>query len=219
MGDLPSVSFVVKPKDQSLWLLRKMNNFEKTWRRNNDGKTLMRKVRTICRLPFPKTVDSITVTFQPGHGYGRLLGECDMDDPSKITLYVKKNQSYLNLKYNLCHELIHSICWCNIVFDGRRTATSFFADYFADELLTTILQAYIIKGKITSGDYEWALDYARDGACTKLERLKKSQHYGTFINELEIYFACYRRDIKQRKTNALLERQRMLKDVISPNDS
>jgi len=142
-----------------------------------------------------------------------------MECPNKITLYVKKRTRYLDLKLTLCHELIHSLCWCNTTYDKRRTATSFFADVFADELLATMLEHYIVKRKLTKEDYEWALDYARSETCEKLKNLKKSACYKDFIDELYVFFSDYKKDIKKGKTNVLLERQRMLRDIMSSNDS
>ena len=217
MPVLPSVTFLVK--SESLWLSKKRDFLEKKWQTNNDGLALMKRLTASCKLSFPKKVESIEVTLEPYYRCGGLLGFTSMDSPSRITLYVKKRTRYLDLKLTLCHELIHSLCWCNTTYDGRRTATSFFADVFADELLTTMLEHHIVKRKLSKEDYEWALDYARSVTCEKLKNLKKSKNYEDFIDELNVFFTDYKKDIKNGKTNILLERQRMLRDIMSSNDS
>ena len=178
----------------------------------------MRRITAACKLSFPKKVSSIEVALQPFYRSGGFLGFTSMEDPTKIILYLKPRQTYSALKSTLCHELIHSLCWSNIRFDRRRTATSYFADMFADETLTYMLEAYVVKRKMTKQDYQRALDKARAEACTTLRNLKKSSDYDHFVDELQRFFSDYKREVKNG-SNILRQRQRMLKDVLSSNDS
>jgi hypothetical protein len=200
------------------WLQKKRILIEKKWNQKSEGSVLMRRITATCNLSFPKSVASIEVALQPFYRSGGFLGFTNIEDPTKIILYLRPRQTYSALKSTLCHELIHCLCWSNTRFDRRRTATSYFADMFADETLTYILEAYVVKGKMTKRDYQRALDKARSEACTTLRNLKKSSDYGHFVDELQRFFGNYKREVR-KGSNILRQRQRMLKDILSPNDS
>ena len=218
MKAYPEITFSIKTRFRKPWLEKKRQFIEKKWNSNNDGRALLKKITLVCHLPFPKSINSINVSLEPYHGNGGLLGLTDaFGKPNEITLFVKKRHRYSNVKSTLCHELIHSLCWCNTKHDQRRTVTSYFADMFADELLTTLLETYIIKRKMTRTDYEWALDYARDGICRNLKNLKLSNNYQHVVGELEAYLKCYKKEIGNG-SNLLLQRQQIVTYIRSPND-
>ena len=209
---------IVKSKNQPPWLLKKRDFIEKKWNQNRDGINLLKRITAVCNLSFPKSVDSIKVTLEPYSRGGGFSGITDaFDKPNEITLFVKKRQRYLDIKLTLCHELVHSLCWCTTRHDQRRVAASLLADTFADELLTTMLEVYIVKGKMTRDDYEWALDYARNDAITKFRNLKRTSNYKYIVDNLESFLTDYQTHIKNG-SNFLSQRQRMLKDILSPND-
>jgi hypothetical protein len=218
MSKIPSVSFKADRRENSDWLLKKRVSFEKKWTKNSDGKRLIKRIMRVCNLPFPKDITTLRVNMKR-YVHKKCKGTygCveDVDAPDRITLYVRERDRYLDLKKTLCHEIVHSLFWSNTKHDERRTMTSFFADIFADELLTTMLAAYVIKGKLTGRDYEWALDYARKDTCAKLESLKRKSDYQHILGELKEYFRTFRKSIKNG-SNALIERQRVLKDMSAP---
>jgi hypothetical protein len=216
--EIPSIIFKAHRRENSDWLLERRDRFEKRWNKNCDGEKLIKRIMRICNLPFPKDITSLTVNMKKYvHKNCKGTYGCidDVDVPNRITLYVRKKDRYVDLKKTLCHEIIHSLFWSNTKHDERRIGTSFFADIFADELLTTMLEAYIIKGKLTYRDYEWALNYAREDTCAKLENLKRKSDYHHILNELKGYFIIFNKNIKNG-SNALVERQRALKDISAP---
>ena len=105
--------------------------------------------------------------------------------------------------------------WTNYYFDERRKAISLLADFFADELLTTMLEELIIKGRMDSIDFEWALDYAREETYLRLKNLKRTKQYKKLLDELRVYLREYKKAIRKGK-DALQERERILKDISSP---
>jgi hypothetical protein len=174
-----------------------------------------------CNLSFPSHVlqTGINVAlkkFSP-RKYGNILGLVYPNNPTKITLFVKKKDMYRpTLKSTLCHELIHSLIWSNHKFDQRRTGASLFADIFADELLTTMLEELIIKGVMGKVDFKWAFDYASQETFNRLESLKKTRKdYNMVLSELQLYLRNYRRAIRQG-SDALKQRQHALRDIWSP---
>jgi len=218
MTKIPSILFTTNRRESNDWLLEKRNKFEKRWNKNGDGKKLIKRIMRVCNLPFPKDIITLTVNMKR-YVHKKCKGTygCieDVNVPDRITLYIRKKDRYLDLRKTLCHEIVHSLFWSNTKHDERRTVTSFFADIFADELLTTLLEAYVIKGKLTYGDYEWALDYAKKDTCTKLENLKRKSDYRHILNELKEYFITFNKNIKNG-SNALVERQRVLEDISAP---
>lgn len=222
LAAIPEISFSVYRKRRSPdWLLRKRLYLEKKWNGKNDGLRLVRKILKTCRLSFPNHVlkKGVNVVL---HKYvrkkhGALLGSVTPRRPSRIDLYVRKHHRYSNLKATLCHELIHVLMWSCTRYDYRRVAVSLFADIFADELLVTMLEELIMKGKFSEVDFEWALDYARSETYTRLKNLKRERDYETIIKELKTFLKDYRKAIRQG-SNALKERQRALRDIFSPLD-
>lgn len=220
LSSLPEVSFKVYHRDEVYgWLIKKKDYIKERWNRNRDGIKLMKKIKKTCRLDFPvkilNTGLSVVIRNYSRKKHGGLLGSVSPRSPRLITLFVKKKDKYTNLKSTLCHELIHSLMWSNTLYDQRRTAVSLFADIFADELLTTLLEQLILKGEFSKVDFEWALDYARKETSTRLRNLKREKDYKKIIDELEIYLKDYKRAIRQG-SNALKERQRALRDIWSP---
>jgi hypothetical protein len=216
----PEIAFsVFRPNSAPEWLIKKKSYLEKKWNNNRDGKKLVRKIIKTCNLPFSKTVldSGINVTLkQYSHKkYGGLLGSVLPTSPRRITLFVKKKDRYSDLKATLCHELIHSLMWSTYYFDNRRTAASLFADIFADELLTTMLEELIIQGQLDKVDFAWAFDYARKETYYRLKNLKREKDYRKILGELKTYLRDYRKAIREG-SNALKERQRALRDILSP---
>ena len=222
MAAIPEISFsVFRKRSAPDWLIRKRKYFEKKWNTANDGTKLIRRIMRTCRLCFPSPIlkSGITVMMYrySRKKHGSLVGSVSPARPNRISLYIKEDDRYSNLKANLCHELLHVLMWSCIRCDYRRVAVSLFADVFADELLVTMLEELIIKGKLHEVDFEWALDYARSETITRLKNLKRERDYKTIIEELKIFLKDYRRAIRQG-SNALIERQRALRDILSPLD-
>lgn len=222
LSAIPKISFgVFRKRSAPDWLIRKRLYLEKKWKDDNDGPKLIRKILRVCRLDFPNHIlkKGINVVLYKyvRKRYGGLLGSVSPRHPSRISLYVKKKDRYSDLKSTLCHELLHALMWSCIRYDYRRAAVSLFADIFADELLVTMLEELIIKGKLREVDFESALDYARRETISRLKNLKRERDYETIIEELKTFLKDYRKAIRQG-SNALKERQRALRDISSPLD-
>jgi len=222
MNDIPDISFTVYSRGKVPdWLLKKKKYLETKWNANKDGIRLIKKIMRTCNLTFPSPVlnrgiNVITKKYSLKK-HGDILGFVSPTKPTKITIFVKeKDRYYPTLKSTLCHELIHSLMWTSYYFDQRRTIASLFADIFADELLTTMLEESIIKGKMSKIDFEWAFDYASQETYNRLKNLKKTKEdYKKILDELKAYLREYKRAIK-RGSHALRERQRALRDICSP---
>lgn len=201
------------------WLIAKRNYLEGKWNENQDGKKLIEKIMKTCNLSFPGEIldDGIDVVLEKysRKKHGNILGSVFPTSPTRIHLFLKKEHSYSDFKSTLCHELIHSLMWARYYLDGRRRIASLFADIFADELITTILEEFIIKGRMSEIDFASALDYAREEAYVRLKNLKRMEGYDRLLGELKIYFKEYRRAIREGK-DVLQERERMLQFISSP---
>lgn len=220
MTDIPEISFKAYRRNTApVWLIKKRDYLERKWNDNEDGKKLIEKIMRTCNLRFPKRVldEGIDVVMKKHSRkkYGNILGSILPTRPTRIQLFVKKKDRYPNLKSTLCHELIHSLMWTKYYFDERRKAVSLFADLFADELVTTMLEELIVKGKMSKIDFEWTLDYAREETIFRLKNLRRMKGYKRLLDELKAYLREYKKAIRKGK-DALQERERILQYIPSP---
>lgn len=144
-----------------------------------------------------------------------MVGSISPTEPTSISIYARKKDTQRTLSSTLCHELIHSLMWSNYYLDNRRRPISFFADVFADELITTLLEEAIVKSKIRKINFTWALDYACSETYLKMKNLKRTKDYEKVLKELKTFFTDSRRLIRQG-SDALKERERVLRDMMSP---
>lgn len=217
---IPEICFKVYRRDNPPdWLIVKRNYLERKWNENKDGKKLIEKIMKTCNLSFPRDIldNGIDVILKKysRRKHGKILGFVLPTKPTRIYVFVKKKYRYSDFKPTLCHELIHSLMWARYYLDGRRKIASLFADIFADELITTILEEFIIKGKMSDIDFGSALDYAREEAYVWLKNLKRMEGYDRLLDELKTYLKEYRRAIREGK-DVLQERERMLQFISSP---
>lgn len=217
---LPEVSFRVHSRNKApKWLMKKKTLIMKKWSYRKDGKKLLQKIMKACNLSFPsQIVDSgiqVTLSKYSIRICGDSLGATSATEPSKISIYVKKRDTYSKLKSTLCHEIIHSLMWSRYYYDNRRKPASFFADVFADELVTTLLEEEIMKGKPERIDFEWALDNACSETSARLRNLKRTEDYEELLDALKDFFRQCRKSIK-KGSDILKERERSLNEILSP---
>jgi len=222
LATTPKISFsVYRKRSAPDWLTRKRLRLEKKWKANNDGQKLVRKILRTCRLDFPNPVlkNGVNVVLYKyvRKRHGDLLGSVSPRRPRRISLYVEEKDRYSKLKTTLCHELLHVLMWSCTRYDYRRVAVSLFADVFANELLVTILEELIMKGEFGKVDFQSALNYARSETIARLKNLRRERDYETIIGELKIFLKDYRKAIREG-SNVLKERQRALRDILSPLD-
>lgn len=218
--NLPQVYFRIYSRNKApKWLIRKKTLIAKKWYDRDDGEKLLRKIMKTCNLSFPRRiVDSgiqITISRHSIRNHGDSLGATSPSEPNRISLYVRKKDTYLNMKSTLCHEMIHSLAWSRYYYDNRRRPVSFFADVFADELITTLLEEEIIKGKPKRIDFEWALDNACTETSARLKNLKRTEDYEELLDTLSSFFEQLRKSIR-RGGDLLKERERALSEILSP---
>lgn len=172
-----------------------------------------------CNLSFPSGIAAkginVVISKYSTRKHGDLVGSISPTEPTSISIYARKKDTQRTLSSTLCHELIHSLMWSNYYLDNRRRPISFFADVFADELITTLLEEAIVKSKIRKINFTWALDYACSETYLKMKNLKRTKDYEKVLKELKTFFTDSRRLIRQG-SDALKERERVLRDMMSP---
>lgn len=217
---IPEVAFRVYPrKDAPKWLIGKKKLIERRWIDSKDGKKLLQKIAKECNLGFPNRIISdgiqVTISRYSSRKHGDSLGATSPTEPNKISLYVKKGDTYINVRSTLCHEMLHSLMWSKYYYDNRRKPVSFFADVFADELITTMFEKAIIRGRLKRDDFEWALDNACSETYARLKNLKRTNDYEELLGTLRAFFRECRKSIR-RGSDVLKERERALHEILSP---
>lgn len=217
---LPEVIFrVYGRKKAPAWIIRKKGLIERKWGRGKDGKRLLQKIAKVCNLTFPSRIvkDGIQVTIirHSGRKHGDSLGATSPTEPNRISIYVKKRDTYKDVKSTLCHEMLHSLVWSKYYYDNRRKPVSFFADVFADELIATMFEEAIVKGRLKKADFEWALDYACSETYARLRNLKRTSDYEELLQTIKHFFGECRKSIR-RGSDILKERERALHEILSP---
>ncbi len=217
---LPEVIFKVYPqRSASEWLVRKKNLFERRWNERGAGKCLLRKIAKVSGLSFPSPIVNggirVTVSKHSFSKHGDSLGDTSPTEPSRISLYVRKRDTYAKVKSTLCHEMLHSLMWSKYYYDNRRKPVSFFADVFADELITTLFEEAIVKGKLTKAHFRWALDYAVSETYARLKNLKRTNDYDELLENTQSFFRECWKSIRCG-SDILKERERALHEILSP---
>lgn len=217
---LPEVTFRVYPqKSAPEWLVRKKNLFERRWNERRDGECLLRKIVKVCGLSYPGPIvnDGIRVNVirHSVKKHGDSLGDTSPVEPNRISLYVRKADTYANAKSTLCHELLHSLMWSKYYCDNRRKPVSFFADVFADELITTLFEEAIAKGKLKKTHFKWALDYAVSETYARLRNLKRTNDYDELLKTIQRFYKECKKSILCG-SDILKERERALHEILSP---
>ena len=127
--------------------------------------------------------------------------------PLGCNLYLKKQDSWGTIKRTLVHELIHCIMWQKFYFDLRSGKPTFFADIFADELMTSTVECMVVGLKPGQKICRDALDYAINDAAN---RLRRTDNRNKLVKALIPFFDEYRNKLKHKKSNILLERENIL---------
>jgi hypothetical protein len=133
--------------------------------------------------------------------------------PDTVNLYLRKKDTWSSVNDVLIHELVHSLLWARYYYGPRRKETSFFEDFFSDELLTSLLEQMILDRKVNARE---ALDYALSYVAERLKYLRKREDYGVLLESWREYAETYRKRIRAGESNALLERRRILESLKSP---
>lgn len=206
----PRVSFRLgrtkTSKSERRWLKHKKQQFSDKW--DEEGRRLLKNIQRKCRLNFPnKAVEKgIEVyLYKRQRDDGDYLGYMEPTRPLKVRIYLRRNSTWRTVKSTLIHELIHAIMWQNYYFDYRRRNPTLFEDYFADELITCIVEQIVMGNKLSRERCREALNYAIS------ETRFRFKHEGLrkLTKALVEFAEAYRRRVK--RSDILNERKRLLK--------
>jgi hypothetical protein len=194
-------------------MAQKRNQLFKKWQA--DGVNILKAVEKNCGLAFPKKAieEGIEVHLHKWRiEDGDYVGDVTETEPLKLNIYLKKRSDWKSVKSTLTHELIHCIMWQTYYFDFRRNPT-LFEDYFADELITCIVEQLALGRKLNRTVCREAFDYALSETNLRLARV---EHSRKMTKSLMDFAASYRSRIKGRKSDILGERRRLLQELPSP---
>lgn len=218
MGRYPEVIFKVGRRRVSnttlKWLKQKKRTYEKMWKRH--GVLILRSIEKTCGINFPKVVrnEGITVWLQKWRREdGDYVGEMIETEPRKFTIYLKKKSTWKATKDIMVHEMIHCLTWQVYYHDQRRSETKLFEDYFADELLTSLVEKLVLGKKLTRNQCVEALDYAMDEM--KL-RIGRKNHHKKLVDSVMDFMKEYQRKIRRKRSNILRERHLLITKLPSP---
>jgi len=218
MSHYPEVIFIVGrrkvPNSTLEWLKQKKRSFEKMWRRY--GSDILQRVESACGIGFPTFVreEGIEIWLQRWRREdGGYVGDMIETEPRKFTIYLRKNDSWKSVKDVIVHELIHCLMWQVYYYDLRRREVTLFEDYFADELLASLVEKIVLGTSLTRRQCAEALDYA----MSKMRlRLGRKNHHKKLIHSIMEFMKIYQRRIRKKRSDILRERMRVIKELASP---
>jgi hypothetical protein len=208
----PNITFTVSsrrvPTTTKAWLTQRKEYLSKIWAKK--GKQLLRSIEKNCGASFPNKAkkEGITVRLHKRRNDDP-LGDMSETEPLTLNVYLLKNDTWRAMKGTIVHELIHCLMWQKYYFDERTSAPTLFADIFADELITSVVEVLVTHKKIGKGTCKHALTYAAEDAA---RRLTDYECESSAIGSLIWFFEEYRKRISQGST-ILKERQDILKYI------
>jgi len=216
--DYPEIVFKLgrrkTPKSSRLWLTHKKDHFSKKWEVH--GRSILKNIERNCGLGFPKRAikEGIEVyLYKSKREDGNYLGDMIETEPLRLNIYLKKRSTWRTAKSTLIHELIHCIMWQAYYFDYRRRNPTLFEDYFADELITCIVEQIVLGRKLNRKMCREAFEYALGETKLRLARMEHSQE----LTKLLVEFAGnYKNKIRSGESSILTERKRLLQELPSP---
>jgi len=200
------------------WLIHKRDYFSRMWKR--DGARLLRRIEKVCGISFPRRVveeGMVVYLYKRRKEDGDYLGDMVETSPRRINIYLAKDCSWRSVKGVIVHELIHCLMWQGYYYDLRRREVTLFEDFFADELLTCLIEQIVLGKKLDRIDYGEALDYAISETRDRIIKLRKrKKEYRKMINALRGFLRDYLRNVRSKKSDILQERRRLLLELPSP---
>lgn len=196
------------------WLELKKRNFEKMWKRY--GSDILRRSERACGIRFPKVVrdEGIEIWLQRWRREdGDYVGDMIETEPRKLTLYLRKKDTWKSVKDVIVHELIHCLMWQVYYYDMRRREVTLFEDYFSDELLTSLVEKIVLGTKLTRKQCVEALDYAMSEMKLRLGRKK---YHKKLIDSVMRFMKRYQQRVRRKRSNILRERRRLIRELASP---
>ncbi len=206
---LPKIQFKIEKRHMlpttRKWLNRNKDYLTKTWIKK--GPTILRSIQKQCGFNFPAKTVAEGMTIYLSKRHDRELGNMEETKPLKFSLYLNKSDTWKDIKPTLVHELIHCLMWQKFYFDLRTGKPTFFADVFADELMTSVVECLVLgrkPGYLTCND---AIDYALDEAVARLSTTDRREK---LVKALMVFFKEYSLKMKRKESNILKERELVL---------
>lgn len=200
------------------WLIRRREYFSRRWKR--DGPKLLKRIEKDCGISFPRKVVEegvVVYLYKRRKEDGDYLGDMIETNPRRINLYLSKKSTWRSVKSVIVHELIHCLMWQAYYYDLRRREVTLFEDFFADELLTSLIEQVVLRRKLDRINYGEALDYAVSETRQRIIGLRKrKKEYRRMIKTLRDFLKDYRRRVRDKKSDILKERLRLLSELPSP---
>jgi uncharacterized protein YjaZ len=174
----PNIEFKVSrrrvPIATKIWLKEKRNYLSRIWSRKESE--IMRTIERYCGFGFPsRTVTKGMTVYLHRRRTDDNLGDMVETNPLELDLYIRRSDTWNDIKGTLVHEIIHCLMWQKFYFDFRTGKPTFFADIFADELMTSVVECMVLGRKPRPKTYEDAIDYALDEAIDRLSRIEQHQ--------------------------------------------
>ena len=92
-----------------------------------------------------------------------------------------------------------------------------FEDYFADELITSLIEPIVLGRRLDRINYDEALDYAISETKRRIIGLRKrKKQYRKLINSLKDFLKDYQRRVRSEGSDVLKERRQLLLELPSP---
>jgi len=207
---LPVITFKISrkhiPPATRDWLMKKRDYLSKTWVKK--GPSMLRRIQRQCGLNFPaRTISEGMTVYLHKRQNSDSLGGMEETKPLECEIYIRKSDTWRDIKPTLVHELIHCLMWQKSYFDLRTGKATFFADVFADELVTSVVECLVLGRKPGYGTCNQAVDYALEET---LARLSVTDRREKLVKALVVFFEDYRLRIKRKESNILKEREKVL---------
>jgi hypothetical protein len=135
------------------------------------------------------------------------LGDMEETKPLECNIYLRKSDTWRELKPTLIHELIHCLMWQKFYFDLRTGTPTLFADVFADELMVSVVEYLVMGRKPGHATCNDAIDYALEEA---VDRLSRTNRRDILVKALMEFFKEYQVKMKRKESNILKERENVL---------
>lgn len=208
---------VISNRDHS-WLLQKRDYFSRMWKR--DGRKLLKQIEKVCGIGFPRKIVNegmMVYLYKRRKNDGNYLGDMIETNPECVNIYLSSKSTWRSVKAVIVHELVHCLMWQAYYYDLKRREVSLFEDYFADELLTSLVEHIVLGRSLSRIDYHGALNYAISEVRQRIIGLRKrKKECRKMVKSLREFMREYLRRVRCGESDILKERRRLLLDLPSP---
>ena len=214
INNFPLIGFKVsrrhEPETTKQWLAKKRDYLSKIWTKK--GPAILRSIQRQCGLSFPAKAKEGMIVYLHKRRKDDCLGDMEETKPLECNIYLRKSDTWGDIKPTLIHELIHCLMWQKFYFDLRMGTPTLFADVFADELMVSVVSSLVMGRKPGRGTCSDAIDYALEEA---VDRLSQTDSRDILVGALMEFFKEYQTKMKRKESNILKEREKVLSKLPS----